>query len=278
MSEKRKTRLYEPWGYQEENDYESSVTILDNELDKFFTTVVYDKDNKQLVFGNKEGESVGTLDVTDFVTDTVVEEAYYKDGKIIIKFTNGQIVEIDVKELIDETEFGDGLQVNSGRVSVLIDSISEPFINVSESGISISGVTEAIGTKVQEEAERAQTVEQEIKDKIDEFPGADELYDVINQHGYMDNDTLETSNEHEAAFGEYNISHISEEASGQTIFSIGNGTSDDNRSNAIEVMKNGDLYLWVEGEFMNINKLLGQIAHEVYDTDSTHNSHFFDGE
>jgi hypothetical protein len=278
MSEKRKTRLYEPWGYQEENDYESSVTILDNELDKFFTTVVYDKDNKQLVFANKEGESVETLDVTDFVTDTVIEEAYYKDGKIIIKFTNGQIIEIDVKELIDETEFGDGLQVNSGKVSVLIDSTSEPFINVSESGISISGVTEAIDTKVQEEAERAQTVEQEIKDKIDEYPSADELYNVIDQLGYMDNDTLETSNEHEAAFGEYNISHTSEEASGQTIFSIGNGTSDDNRSNAVEVMKNGDVYLWIEGEFMNINKLLGQLAHEVYDTDSTHNSHFFDGE
>ena len=42
-------------------------------------------------------------------------------------------------------------------------------------------------------------------------------------------------------------------------------------------MKNGDVYLWVEGDFMNINKLLGQLAHEVYDTDSTHNSHFFDG-
>ena len=264
MSEKRKTRLYEPWGYQEENDYESSVTILDNELDKFFTTVVYDKDNKQLVFANKEGESVETLDVTDFVTDTVIEEAYYKDGKIIIKFTNGQIIEIDVKELIDETEFGDGLQVNSGKVSVLIDSTSEPFINVSESGISISGVTEAIDTKVQEEAERAQTVEQEIKDKIDEYPSADELYNVIDQLGYMDNDTLETSNEHEAAFGEYNISHTSEEASGQTIFSIGNGTSDDNRSNAVEVMKNGDVYLLIEGEMMNINLLLGQIAHEIY--------------
>jgi hypothetical protein len=43
-------------------------------------------------------------------------------------------------------------------------------------------------------------------------------------------------------------------------------------------MKNGDLYLWVEGEFMNVNKLLGQIAHEIYDNDSAHNSHFFDGD
>ncbi len=104
------------------------------------------------------------------------------------------------------------------------------------------------------------------------------LATLIEKLGYKNNDTLITNNEHEVAFGEYNVSHESEESSGQTIFSIGNGTDGENRSNAVEVRKNGDVYLWIEGEFMNINKLLGQIAHEVYDNDSTHNSHFFDGD
>ena len=93
------------------------------------------------------------------------------------------------------------------------------------------------------------------------------IANLIEKLGYSNNDTLITNNEHEVAFGEYNVSHESEESSGQTIFSIGNGTSDGERSNALEIMKNGDLYLWVEGEFMNVNKLLGQIAHEVYDND-----------
>ena len=101
---------------------------------------------------------------------------------------------------------------------------------------------------------------------------------LIEKLGYKDNETLVTNGEHEVAFGEYNISNTSEDPSGQTIFSIGNGTDDENRSNAVEVRKNGDLYLWVEGEFMNVNKLLGQIAHEIYDNDSAHNSHFFDGD
>lgn len=101
---------------------------------------------------------------------------------------------------------------------------------------------------------------------------------LIEKLGYKDNETLVTNGEHEVAFGEYNISHESEEPSGQTVFSVGIGTDDANRSNAVEIMKNGDLYLWVEGEFMNVNKLLGQIAHEIYDNDSTHNSHFFDGD
>jgi hypothetical protein len=104
------------------------------------------------------------------------------------------------------------------------------------------------------------------------------LDELVEKLGYKDNDTLQRTNEHEVAFGEYNISNTSEDTSGQTIFSIGNGTDDDNRSNAIEVRKNGDVYLWIEGEFMNINKLLGQIAHEVYDTGTTHNSNFFDGD
>lgn len=104
------------------------------------------------------------------------------------------------------------------------------------------------------------------------------IANLIEKLGYSNNDTLITNNEHEVAFGEYNVSHESEESSGQTIFSVGIGTDDANRSNAIEIMKNGDLYLWVEGEFMNVNKLLGQIAHEIYDNDSTHNSHFFDGD
>ena len=101
---------------------------------------------------------------------------------------------------------------------------------------------------------------------------------LIDKLGYKNNETLVTNGEHEVAFGEYNISHESEDPSGQTVFSVGIGTDDANRNNAVEIMKNGDLYLWVEGEFMNVNKLLGQIAHEIYDNDSTHNGHFFDGD
>ena len=91
------------------------------------------------------------------------------------------------------------------------------------------------------------------------------IEELIEKLGYKDNDTLVTTNEHEVAFGKYNISNTGEEASGQTIFSIGNGTSEGNRSNAVDVRKNGDVYLLIEGEMMNINLLLGQIAHEVYD-------------
>ena len=101
------------------------------------------------------------------------------------------------------------------------------------------------------------------------------LNGLIEKLGYTDNETLNKNGEREVAFGQYNISVDSDDPSKKTLFSIGNGTDDENRSNAFEIKQNGDAYLWVEGEFMNINKLLGQIAHEIYDADSQ--SHFFDG-
>ena len=77
-----------------------------------------------------------------------------------------------------------------------------------------------------------------------------------------------TSNRYEIAFGSYNKTNTGEDDADKTIFSIGVGIDDENRENAIELRKNGDLYLWIEGEFMNVNKLLGQLAHETYyDTD-----------
>ena len=102
-----------------------------------------------------------------------------------------------------------------------------------------------------------------------------EIAELIEKLGYTDNDTLVRNGEREVAFGQYNISVNSDNPSEKTLFSIGNGSDDENRNNALEIKQNGDVYLWVEGEFMNVNKLLGQIAHEIYDADSQ--SHFFDG-
>ena len=104
---------------------------------------------------------------------------------------------------------------------------------------------------------------------------------LVERLGYTDNDTLERNNEYEVAFGKYNVSNTDSEPSGQTVFSVGMGTGDDDRRNALEVRNNGDVYMWIEGDYMNVNKLLAQIAHEVYDADgnnNSHNSHFFDGD
>lgn len=75
---------------------------------------------------------------------------------------------------------------------------------------------------------------------------------------------IKTTNEHEVGFGTYNVSNTGLYDADKTMFSIGIGTSDADRKNAIEARKDGSVYLWVEGEYMNINNLLSMLAHETY--------------
>ena len=237
MAIKRKTRMYEPWGYQDQNNYQGSETILDNDLEKFFAGVSYNKDDNKIHFTNKDGEETASLDVNDFITDG--------------------------------NEFKDGLVVNNHVVKVLVDNKSEKWLSVSPNGIKVSGIQAEVSRldgKINSEETRAKASEQSLSDRIDSITsGSTEQLDIlIEKLGYKNNDTLVLTNEHEVAFGEWNVSHTDSETSGQSVFSIGNGTADDDRSNALEVMKNGDVYMWVEGDWMNVNKLLGQIAHETY--------------
>ena len=91
-----------------------------------------------------------------------------------------------------------------------------------------------------------------------------EFHELEDEIGVVTNPTLQRNNQYEVAFGTYNISNTSEHPSGQTAFSIGIGTSDLDRRNAVEVMKDGTVYMWVEGEYMNVNDLLSMLAHETY--------------
>lgn len=101
-----------------------------------------------------------------------------------------------------------------------------------------------------------------IEDKVEENKTG--IQTLLDKLGYSDNDTLVTNNNNEVAFGTYNVSNTDSDPSGKTVFSVGIGTSDDDRKNAVEIKQNGDVYLWVEGDFMCINQLLGQLAHETY--------------
>lgn len=437
---KTRTRMYDPWGYQEENNYESSENQFEIELNSLFASATYDDSDKKIHFFNNDGKEISgsSIDTTQFAGGSIIKRAYYdpETKEIVIEFENGDVVKIDAHDLIDEYDFGGGLQVDEdGHVSILVDGSGEPYLSVSDSGIKISGVDNAIATAVAAEKARAEQAEadlqaaieaegqraqdaenaldtkidqeiadriadvdaeearatsaettldskidQEIQDRKDDVDAEEtrakaaetvlsqqitalnseldaeesireaadvalglridneitdrkadvdaeearakaaeeaidakidaeiaratsaettlqaaieaekqraqdaeatldekidgvisgdtpivKLENLIEKLGYQDNDTLNTTGEHEVAFGEWNISHYDDvNPSGQTVFSVGIGTSDENRKNAIEIMKDGSVFMWIEGEFMNINKILGQISHEVY--------------
>lgn len=171
MKQSRKTRMYEPWGYREENNYQGAEIIHENDLDSFFASVEYKRSDNKIHFSNKDGEEVGTLNVNDFIkSDKIVEKAWYEDGKIYIKFTNGDLITIDVKELLDENEFADGLQVNDGVVSVLKDSTTERWLTVSSNGVKVSGIQaeiDRLDERIDNEISRATSEESRIEAKLD---------------------------------------------------------------------------------------------------------------
>lgn len=250
--------------YSDEGDTELQQAISTN------TTKINAISNLLGVIGddtsNYDDSGNGILDVlhrefhkyVDEHGDGDIKSITYEDGKLIIIYesTEGEKrVEIPIEDIVDLEDY-----YKKEETDALLDE-----------KLDISAYTD-ISEQVSANTANIEALSGDVVN-LDSA-----LAELIEKLGYKDNDTLVTNGEHEVAFGEYNISNTSEEASGQTIFSIGNGTDENNRSNAVEVKKNGDVYLWIEGEFMNINKLLGQIAHEVYDNDTAHNGNFFDGD
>jgi hypothetical protein len=163
--QKKKTRMYEPWGYQDENNYQSADIIHENDLDSFFADTKYVKDDNKIYFYNKDGNKVGELNVSDFVkSDSIIEKTEYKDGILTITFTNGDVISIDLTDLLDENEFKDGLTINDHVVKVLIDSDSDDYLTVSENGVKVAGVK----VDIEAEKDRAEGEEQRIESKLDQ--------------------------------------------------------------------------------------------------------------
>ena len=169
--QKRKTRMYEPWGYRDQNYYESDVTGTNADFSKFFAKTEYVKDDNKIYFYNEHGTTKGVLDVNEFMKDDkIIEKAYYDHDSqsIIIKFTNGDVITVPVEDLLDVNEFKDGLTVDSGTtpsgkeigiVKVLKDPTSERWLTVSINGVKVSGI--------QAEIDRLDgRIDKEIEDRI----------------------------------------------------------------------------------------------------------------
>ena len=167
-----RNRIDEPWGYRDQNDYLSREIIHERDLDSFFSGVEYKRDDNKIHFSNKDGVEVGTLNVDDFIkSDQIVERAWYEDGKIYIKFTNGDLITIDVKELLDENEFRDGLQVVDGVVSVLKDPTTERWLTVSSNGVKVSGIQaeiDRLDERIDNEIDRATSEEERIEGRLNQ--------------------------------------------------------------------------------------------------------------
>lgn len=209
-------------------------------------------------------------------THGLIKEVKVEDGNlIIVYFTEDGEAEsvIPIGDIVDLDDYYTKEEVNTMLGSGFTEGFEDPgFKSVEEvmsdhSLVTAAALNDLDNRKLDASAYTPVDIDdfytkEEVDGKVNENKGAiQELFDKL---GYTNNETLVTNNEHEVAFGTYNVSNAGPESSEKTIFSIGNGTSEDDRKNAVELKENGDLYLWVEGEFMCVNALLGQLAHETY--------------
>ena len=145
MTPKRKTRMYEPWGYQDQNNYQGAEIIHENDLDSFFAGVEYKRDDNKIHFTNKDGDEVGSLNVSDFIkSDSIIEKTEYKDGILKIYFTNGDIVTIkpsspERKDFV--FNYNSGFIVRDSTQANLLNIPPENVIIIATTGIGRGGAT-----------------------------------------------------------------------------------------------------------------------------------------
>ena len=174
-----KVRIYEPYGFGESYQYESIPTRIDNELSesqandsKQFASVAYNEDAKALIFKNVGNVEQGRVYLKDIIgLETLIERAYYDENtkELVIVFNEekSDVVRIPLDKIIDVTEAGNGLVQEGGKFHVLIDPQSEKFLSVSQNGVKVSGVNDAINLAFTTEQRRAVDKEKELDQKID---------------------------------------------------------------------------------------------------------------
>lgn len=92
------------------------------------------------------------------------------------------------------------------------------------------------------------------------------------EYSFAEGQNTVANNRSEHAMGEFNESNKASDtfgSSGNTLFSIGNGTSATNRKNALEVMQNGDIYIYIKDangveHKMCLNDLLTSLLWQTY--------------
>jgi uncharacterized protein YoxC len=253
----------------------------------------------QEIENRKEGDIALIGDDTDVSSNDTIwgakAFAVVQKGNAIASanhYTNEKLGEFDTRftNKLDEVETEISAKASTEYVNSLVDDRASTLRSDLTNELNLQ--TEALRSKDEELEENLNNLKTQVEsgdtkdiykrlNVITTYSGdtaegyvdtGNGILDVLHRefHQFEDefelnpNPTLVKKNQYESAFGTYNVSHSSSEDSGSTIFSVGIGVSDYDRKNAVEIMKNGDIYMWVEGEFTKINDLLAMLAHEQY--------------
>lgn len=130
--------------------------------------------------------------IVDKETGEITDGPSDKDEALLIVYerANGEydLITIDLEDFVLEAEFKDGLSVESHEVRVKIDGDSESFLSVSEKGVKVSGVEEAIANKVNESADKLTEKDTELDGKIEAEAAARKAVTGVDADEYKPHD------------------------------------------------------------------------------------------
>lgn len=132
---------------------------------------IYKDSSVKEIYLGSEADSIDTS--TGKITKVTPTEANLRLNYAYMKADGTyEMVKINVANFLRESEFGNGLQVNNGIVSVKKAEGSETFLTVDGNGIKLSGVQNAINTAIGElDADVTSTGDNNVTVKVVETDG-----------------------------------------------------------------------------------------------------------
>ena len=145
----------------------SRLTQTENDLKEFKTNGISLKKIDTLDYELfVDGKSVGVIDIP---SDNFLKEVKLENGRELV-FTfiadTETVIRVDISEFIDTYTASDGLHVDNNKFSVVIDSLSEPYLKLSANGLKLEGVDNAIAAAVSNEANLRNLADESIKAQI----------------------------------------------------------------------------------------------------------------
>lgn len=127
----------------------SGEKVLGLEGTELYTTLAlkYDEVSKKLQILGTGNAVVTEIDATAFIKDGMLDSASYDEesDELVLKFNTDagkEDIHIPLSDLVYTS--GDGINITSNKIKVVIDPASEGFLTVGAAGVKLSGVQSAI--------------------------------------------------------------------------------------------------------------------------------------
>lgn len=137
---------------------DDKVLSITDKLISSTISLAYDEENKAIkLYGKADAEGVkaelGSVDATPFIKDGMLENVEYNADNNTLTFkwnTAAGITEdtVELSDIIEPYTQGNGIEIDGNSIKIKLAEDSESFLTVSEAGLKLAGIQEAINTAI----------------------------------------------------------------------------------------------------------------------------------